>query len=318
MTEAGQTVIVAEKKQECEGVVSLLLVPRPGEHLPPFEAGSHVDVQVRPGLVRQYSLANDPRDRDRYLLGVLRGPASRGGSASLHDEVMPGDELAIGAPRNLFPLDETAQHSILLGGGIGVTPLLAMAHRLQALERPFELHLCCRTQARVPFGTQLHDCFGAATSVHLDDALAGQRLQLAAVLGSPDAGRHLYVCGPSGFIDWAVAQAQRTGWASANIHVERFDADPQLAGGSFEVVLARSGMTLHVAPDETLADVLTRHGVPLSVSCEKGICGTCLTPVLEGIPDHRDLYQTDEQKDANTHITPCCSRAVTPRLVLEL
>lgn len=312
-----QRAVILSRRDEAQEVVSLLLGPRLGESLLRFEPGAHIDVEVRPGIVRQYSIANDPAEADRYLLGVLREQNSRGGSVGVHQSFEVGIEVGISAPRNLFALEERARHTVLLAGGIGITPLLSMAYRLRSLGKSFELHMCCRAEARVPFRAQIGE-FGAAAQIHIDGGPQEQRLDLERTFGNPQSDHHAYVCGPSGFIDHVCASAHRLGWSAANVHVERFSADPQLAGGSFDVVLAASGHTLHIPSNRTLADVLIEHGFPISVSCEKGICGTCLTPVLEGIPDHRDFYQTDEQKAANTHITPCCSRSVTARLVLEL
>lgn len=310
---------VLAKRAEADGIVSLLLGPLPGCSLPPFEAGAHIDVHLADGIVRPYSIANDPAERDRYLLGVLREQNSRGGSAQVHDSIEAGMELTIGTPRNLFPLVEEAGHSLLLAGGIGITPLLSMAHRLNALGRGFEFHVCCRAANRVPFTSVLMGtALAPSVHLHLDDGPAGQRLDVDNLLQNRAAGSHVYICGPAGFIDFVKTAAERMGWPPDSVHIERFDAAPELTGGAFRVVLARSGIELLVPAERTLADVLIEHGVPLSISCERGICGTCLTLVREGVPDHRDLYQTDEQKAENTHITPCCSRALSSCLVLEL
>jgi vanillate O-demethylase ferredoxin subunit len=319
---AGDRLITARimaRNAEAEDIVSLLLAPLPGEAFPPFEAGAHVELHVADGIVRPYSLANDPAERDRYLLGILRESNSRGGSSLVHDTLTEGMEVAIGAPRNLFPLVAHAGHSILLAGGIGVTPLLAMAHRLHSALGSFELHVCCRRQNRVPFDRVLRaGPFASSVQVHLDEGPVEQRLDLRRVLAERRPDSHIYVCGPSGFIDHVTATAAELGWPAHAVHLERFDAEPELSGGAFRVVLSRSGTELLVPADRTLAEVLIEHGVPLSISCERGICGTCLTPVRDGQPDHRDLYQTDEQKAENTHMTPCCSRSLSPRLVLDL
>ncbi len=319
MPQDALTAIILDKRVIAEDVVSLVLGPAPGETLPPFDAGSHVDLHVADGVVRQYSLANDPAQRNRYVLGVLREPASRGGSSGVHDTLQQGMAVRVSAPRNLFPLREQAPHTVLLAGGIGVTPLLAMAHRLQHLGRSFELHVCCRSPRRLPFSDVLQNAaFSHAAVLHFDDGPPAQRLDLPRILASCGPGSELYVCGPAGFIDHAVAAAHALGWPASSIHLEHFDAQPDLDGGAFTVVLESSGVELQVPADRTLADVLIDHGVPLSKSCERGICGTCVTEVREGIPDHRDLCLTDDQKEANTHMTPCCSRSRTPRLVLAL
>jgi vanillate O-demethylase ferredoxin subunit len=310
---------VLDRKYEAERVVSVLLGPMPGNSLPAFEAGAHIDLHLADGIVRPYSLANDPGEPDRYLLGILREEASRGGSAQIHDSVEVGTELTIGTPRNLFPLAEDAGYSLLLAGGIGITPLLSMAHRLDSMGKRFDLHVCSRAANRVPFTEALQRSrFAQSVHLHLDDGPKEQLVDLDSLLKGRASHSHVYICGPSGFINHARSIAEKNGWPSESIHVEHFDASPELTGGAFRVVLASSGRELMVPANRTLADVLIEHGVPLSKLCDKGICGTCITAVREGIPDHRDLYQSDEQKAANTHITPCCSRSLTARLVLEL
>jgi vanillate O-demethylase ferredoxin subunit len=313
------TALILDKMTLADDVVSLVLGPVPGGSLPPFEAGAHIELEIADGVVRPYSLANDPAELDRYVLGVLREPESRGGSRGVHEALAAGMTVRLGAPRNLFPLNERAPHTVLLAGGIGVTPLLSMAYRLRGLGRSFEVHVCCRHNGRLPFAqVLLHGPFADSVHMHFDNGESSQRLDLRRTLASSPAGTELYVCGPAGFIDHAVATAEYLGWPASAVHLERFDAKPELSGGAFVVVLESSGIELQVPAERTLADVLIEHGVPVSFSCERGICGTCLTEVRSGIPDHRDLYQTDEQKQANTHITPCCSRSLTPRLVLAL
>ncbi len=309
---------VVERRREAEGIDSFELARVDGSPLPAFSAGSHIDVHVPGGLVRQYSLCNDPLERHRYRIAVLRDPASRGGSTSMHDKVKAGDTLTISEPRNHFPL-EHAPHILLLAGGIGVTPLLCMAQRLATSGGSFELHYCTRSLARTAFEREVA-AFGERTRIHLDEGDAAQKLDLPAVLAAQPPGARLYVCGPGGFIDFVVKTAKDRAWPADHVHVEYFGAAPADTTGdqAFQVRLASSGQTYAVAADQSVTQALSAHGVEIMVSCEQGVCGTCLTRVLEGECDHRDYYLTDEERAANDQFMPCCSRAKGPLLVLDL
>ena len=310
---------IINRREEAEGIVSLQLESAGAAPLPPFEAGAHVDVHVAPGLVRPYSLCNDPRERGRYQLGVLREPASRGGSSGIHAGFDVGRTVTLGAPRNNFRLNEEARHSVLCAGGIGITPLMAMAWRLHALGASFELHYCSRTLARTAFRRLLRDApFARQVHLHLDDGAAVQRFDAATVLAGPAAGRHLYACGPAGFMAHVTGEATRLGWAGGQVHVEHFSAQVDSAGAAFSVHAARSGVTVDVPPGRSMAQCLLAQGVVLPLSCEQGVCGTCITGVLEGQPDHRDECLTPEERASNRLVTPCCSRALSPRLVLDV
>ena len=321
VTAAGLQVRVVRKAIEAQDICSLELAAVDGAALPPFAAGSHVDVQLPGGLVRQYSLCNDPGETHRYLIAVLRDPASRGGSSAVHDRVHEGDLLTIGAPKNHFALAHDASHHLLLAGGIGVTPLLCMAERLAHTGGAFEMHYCTRSVARTAFRERIAAApYAAQVSFHHDDGPAGQQVDLPALLAAPAPGRHLYVCGPRGFMDAVLATARAQGWPESAIHVEFFGAEVAPAAGdqAFEVMLASSGRVIRVAADRSVAQALADAGVNLPTSCEQGVCGTCLTRVIEGEPDHRDLYLTPEEQAANDQFLPCCSRARSARLVLDL
>ena len=205
-----------------------------------------------------------------------------------------------------------------MGGGIGITPMLAMAWRLQELGKPFELHYCSRTRDRAGFLTELAQAFPEQTSLHFDDEDAAQRFAPKDCLSAQPAGTHVYVCGPSGFMDWVIAEAKAAGYGSDRIHFEYFNADVETGGDAFEVVARRSGKTLQVGPDQSILDVLVGAGIRVKKSCEKGVCGTCLCDVIEGTPDHRDKFLNDDEKDDNDQIVLCCSRSKTPRLVLDI
>ncbi|WP_304306872.1 PDR/VanB family oxidoreductase [Pseudacidovorax intermedius] len=311
---------VQRKSQEAEGIVSLELVSADGRPLPGFGAGSHIDVNLPNGLVRQYSLCNSAAERHRYRIAVLREPTSRGGSAAVHDLVKEGDVLTISAPRNHFALHD-APRSLLLAGGIGVTPILCMAQRLATWGADFEMHYCTRSPARTAFREEIA-ASGFADKVHLhhDDGPEAQKLRVAELLKTPEPGTQIYVCGPGGFIDHVVNTAKANGWPAQQIHLEYFAAAAQDTSGDqpFEVKLTSSGQTYRIPKDQTIVQALRAEGVEIMVSCEQGVCGTCITRVLEGVPDHRDCYLTDDERAANDQFTPCCSRSKTPLLVLDL
>ncbi len=311
---------VRRKIREADGVRSFELVNPGGAPLPAFTAGSHIDVVTPSGATRQYSLCNPSTERHRYVIGVLRDPASRGGSASLHDDLAEGDMLHIGLPRNHFPVTD-GPPALLLAGGIGVTPILSMAEHLHAVGQPFEMHYCGRSASLMAFLDRLAASpFAASVRIHLDDGPSSQRLDLPAVLVGAVSGSHLYVCGPTGFMDWVIAEARQAGWPDTVIHREYFtgavadETDDQ----PFEIEIASSGQVLTVPTGTRAIDVLAEAGFPVETSCEEGVCGTCVTRVLSGEVDHRDLFLTDGEKAANREFTPCVSRASCARLVLDL
>jgi vanillate monooxygenase ferredoxin subunit len=311
---------VLRKKQEALDIASFELVKPDGSALPGFSAGSHIDVQVPGGLTRQYSLCNDAAENHRYRIAVLRDPKSRGGSTGMHDAVKEGDTLLISEPRNHFPLVH-AQRTLLFAGGIGVTPLLAMAQRLANSGADFTLHYSTRSAERTAFRDEIAaSSYQHRVQFHFDDGDAGQKLDLKAALGQPQAGTHVYVCGPTGYIDFVVKTARDMGWPEDQVHLEYFGAAAQDTTGdrAFQVKIASSGATYDIPADQTVVHALQEHGIEIMVSCEQGVCGTCITRVLQGECDHRDLYFTDEEKAKHDQFTPCCSRAKSAVLVLDL
>lgn len=309
-------VVVARRDDLATDIVGLELQSADGAPLPTWDAGAHVDLFIRSGLVRQYSLTGDPTAGE-YRLGILLDPKSRGGSTVVHTQIQQGHRLRIGKPRNNFKLVQDAAHSILFAGGIGITPMLAMAHALNARGASWEMHYCARSADRMAFLDEL-SVFGDRVKIHLDAGPADQQLDIDSVLQSPDSGRHLYVCGPNGFMDFVTNAATNQGWSQNCVHLERFGAEVNTDGAPFTVVAAKSGKTFDVAPGQTIAEQLNAHGINVQVSCQSGVCGTCLTPVVEGMPDHRDLVQTDTEKASNAKITVCCSRSKTRKLVLDV
>lgn len=312
------TVRVAKVALETSDIARFELVAADGSALPPFEAGAHIDVHLPGGLIRPYSLYGNPAEAHRYMIGVLRDPKSRGGSVAMHDQVSEGDTLTISTPRNNFPLADDAAHHVLLAGGIGITPMLSMAEALSG-HASFELHYCTRSESRTAFRSLIAEAdFAEHVRFHFDDV--GPTLDLAELTSAPNAGTHLYVCGPTGFMDWVLDTAREAGWPQEQLHSEFFSADvgPSDDDADFEVELVSTGAVVPVAKDQTVIAALAAVGVTVPMSCEQGVCGTCLVKVLDGTPEHKDLYLMPKEQEANDQFLPCCSRSKTPRLVLDL
>ncbi|MER8956578.1 PDR/VanB family oxidoreductase [Mesorhizobium sp. M0833] len=275
---------------------------------------------MKPGLSRTYSIFTDPHDASNYRIAVKLEGASRGGSRFMHEALSAGDELEIGRPRNNFPLNEAAAHTLLIAGGIGITPILSMADRLAQIGRSFELHYFARSSEQAPFRHELSKApYSRQVHFHFGLERAAIKDRLVQLLAAPPADGHLYLCGPEGFMDLAKATAQAS-WQEAAVHIERFSADPAASVGpqsSFEVRLARSGGNFFIPADCSILEVLEKQGVKIPSSCRQGVCGSCATGVLQGEPDHRDVFLSAREKAANDQICPCVSRAKTSFLVLD-
>lgn len=319
MSDSILNVVVTRKCNEALDIASFELAGEDGRSLPPFAAGSHVDVHLPGGLVRQYSLCNDPSETHRYVIAVLRDKNGRGGSKAVHDLIQEGHKLQISTPRNHFALAHDARHHLLLAGGIGVTPILCMAERLSAAGESFDMHYCTRSRERTAFSDRItRSRFSASVQFYHDDS--GSMLNIDQVLKSAETGTHLYVCGPRGFMNVVLDTARALGWPESRLHYEFFgaSADLSVASGSFHVRIASSGATIEVPSECTVVQALAANGIEVMTSCEQGVCGTCLTRVLSGEPEHLDSYLTPEEQAANDQFLPCCSRAKSPLLVLDL
>ena len=294
---------------------TLLFDLTPLDGAPPqgIEAGAHIDVTLPNGLVRQYSLCNSPTERDRYVVGVKRDRNSRGGSAYMHDELRVGTVLDISPPRNHFALDETAGHTVLVAGGIGITPIACMAERLAALGRPYELHYSVRERGEALFTHRL-----PGMHLHVDaEQPPGTFMDIAAIARAAPPDAHLYCCGPGPMLDAFVAATE--GRPAGHVHLERFSADIDVAStGGFAVELARTGRTVQIEPGQTILEAVRACGVDVRASCQQGVCGACETRVLQGTPDHRDMLLSKEEKAANDVMMICCSGSLGPHLVLDL
>ncbi|WP_434638935.1 PDR/VanB family oxidoreductase [Klebsiella sp. I138] len=309
------TVRVAEREIQGADVAVLTLTSLDGSPLPPFSAGAHIDLYLGEGIVRQYSLCSSPHHPELYRLGILRDRASRGGSLAAH-ELQVGATVVISPPRNLFALEMNASYSLLIGGGIGITPMLAMADALFRAGKSFTIHYCGRHRDGMAFLHELADChFSDRVHLHISDE--GQRFRPEEVLAPHHAAAHVYVCGPEGFMGGITDAARGCGYPPERLHQEFFNREVETGGDSFTVDVPELGVTVAVGENETIVAALQKAGIKVKVSCEQGVCGTCLANVCSGVPDHRDEYLTDEEREANDQILLCCSRAKTPRLVIE-
>lgn len=304
--------LIKAMRLEAQDIVSLELIREDGGELPAFAAGAHIDVHLGEGLVRQYSLCNDPHERHRYCIGVLRDVASRGGSRAVHERLRVGQRITVSEPRSLFALERGAGRSLLFAGGIGVTPILAMARSLAREGRAFAVHYSARSAQCAAFLDVLGEL---SARCYFDD---GQRLALAEVLAAEPADSHLYVCGPAGYMAHVLDGARALGWDESRLHREYFAAAPVTQDGdtAFEVRIHGTGQVFAIPPDRSITQVLDEAGIVIPVSCEQGICGTCITRVVDGEVEHRDQFLTTEERVGQ--MTPCCSRARGGCLVLDI
>jgi vanillate O-demethylase ferredoxin subunit len=305
---------------EAEGVHSYDLRDPEGAELPAFTAGAHIDLVLPSGIVRSYSLVNPQEERHHYVIAVQRDRASRGGSTWVHDNLHVGAIIPIVGPRNNFPLAEDAAHSLFIAGGIGITPLWCMIQRLTALGRPFELYDCVRTRKEAAFRepiAALASNPGAKLTFNFDGEPGGKMLDIAAVVGQAGPQAHIYCCGPLPML--AAFEEATKDRPREQVHVEYFTPkEAPAAEGGFTVVLAKSGRSFTIAPGKTILETLLDAGLDVPSSCLEGVCGTCETKVLEGVPDHRDVVLTESERKANKTMMICCSGSKTERLVLDL
>jgi vanillate O-demethylase ferredoxin subunit len=314
--------IVDKLIDETGDIRSFRLVRADGAALPAYEPGAHIDVTGPTGVMRQYSLCGPLDDQCAYTIAVKKEPASRGGSSALHDAVAVGAELEVGTPRNLFALDAAAPEHILFGAGIGVTPLLSMAYQLWAGQQKFTLHYFVRAREHAAFADLMDSApFAANVRFHYGVQAGDMAHYLDVCLDAASAEAHVYTCGPAPFMDAVVKSAARHR-AEEAIHLEHFQAAaPVVASdeeGAFEVKLASSGKVVQIPVGIPIIDILAREGIVIDTSCREGICGTCVVPLLEGEPDHRDNCLSKKEKAANDQICTCVSRSKSKMLVLDL
>lgn len=314
---------VTQMTWEAEGVVSVRLARIDSDDpLPAWEPGAHIDVHVPDGTTRQYSLCGDPRDLSSWQIAVLREPEGRGGSLFIHDRLRVGDRLLVTRPKNTFVLEDAPYH-VLVAGGVGITPIMAMAEQLQRERRPFHLTYGGRTTRSMAFRRRLSALGDNVT--FLSEDVDGRPDLEAMVKSLPDGGL-VYVCGPLGLLRAVQAAAEVVHGPDQDVvRFELFSRDgvePTGAGSldadTYELVLARTGHTLRLAPEANILEVVLALGVEVENDCRDGICGSCITPVRSGTVDHRDLVLTKKEKAAMDRMLICVSRPTCPRLELEL
>jgi ferredoxin-NADP reductase len=307
---------VHQKTWEADGVTSITLVDPAGASLPSWEPGAHIALHLPGGLVREYSLCSDPADTTLWTVAVLRAEQSRGGSTLVHDQLSVGALIEVDGPRNAFKLDPDAQEHLLVAGGVGITPIVAMMRRLNNDGCAWKMLYAGRSRTSMAFVDEVAGHVGQSI-VHADDENGGLA-DLASFVGSAGPGAVVYCCGPAALLD-AVAAVTPAG---VTLRTERFSAPPAAAPAvdesAFDVVLERSGTRLQVGPDVSVLDALIDAGVDVPSSCTEGICGTCEVGVVKGDVDHRDFLLSESEHAANTTMFPCVSRCRSAELVLDL
>jgi vanillate O-demethylase ferredoxin subunit len=310
------SVRVQAMRFEAQHIVSVELVSPTGGELPAFEAGSHIDLHLGNGLSRSYSLSNSPKERHRYVVGVLNDKNSRGGSRYVHEQLRVGSIISISAPRNNFPLDESAQHSVLIAGGIGITPMFCMLGHLRGLGKSVEMLYCARARAEAAFADEL--LAQPNVSSHFDTE-KGAPPDLKAYLASKPKDAHFYCCGPTPMLDAFEKFCEELG--IENVHIERFAAAENVEtvqGDEYVVELVQSKKSVTVPAGKSLLDALLDAGLHVDHSCREGVCGACETKVVEGTPDHRDNVLTKKERESNKTMMVCVSGCKGNRLVLDL
>lgn len=305
---------------EADGVLSFDLRPVDEQPLPAFTAGSHVDLHLSNGLVRSYSLLNDQNERHRYVVGVNRDPASRGGSEFMHSVIRSGEILPVSPPRNNFELNEAADATVLIAGGIGVTPMLSMVRRLSELGRDWKIFYSARRRAGAAFLDELTTLAGDRADrlvLNFDAENGGQFLDLKTIVAETDPATHFYCCGPIPMLK--AFEAATLARDPDTVHVEYFaGAEEASLEGGYVVELAKSGKIFEIREGKTILDTLLDAGFDIPFSCMEGVCGSCETKVISGEPDHRDMILSTKEKAANKTMMVCCSGSKGAKLVLDL
>ncbi|MGE0221156.1 PDR/VanB family oxidoreductase [Mycolicibacterium sp.] len=306
--------VVRQVERVAESVVAVTLSDPDGGDLPAWDPGAHISISLPIGVERQYSLCGDPTDHTRWRIAVLEHPAGGGGSRYIHHILAVGDLLCVRGPSNLFVMHD-ADAYLFLAGGIGITPILPMVRHAHSVGKPWRLVYGGRTSAAMAFLDEL-DAYGDNVVAWPQDERG--LIDLETVIDAVDHGTQIYCCGPVGLIDAVEQRCDEL--PTGTLHIERFDATvaPPATDEPFEVYLRHSDLVLTVDKDQTIVAALEAAGVGVATSCMKGTCGTCLTDVIDGIPDHRDSVLSESERASNEYMMICCSRALSPRLVLDL
>lgn len=308
---------VVGRKVVARDVLEVELRPVDGDPWPDHDAGAHVDVWLPNGLVRQYSLVAPSNEAATGRIAVLKAADSRGGSVYIHERVLVGQRLLVSEPKNNFELAVGDQRPVLVAGGIGVTPLLAMARALAEQGRPFEFYYQVRTPDRAAYAAELRELV-PGPGLHLRSSSVDGYFTPEEVLRAAGPGVTVYVCGPEPFMEHVRKGAEAVGVGADSFHVERFKHDADTAGHPFSLTARRSGVTVLVGDSDTPSRALARAGVFVPTACEQGVCGTCVARVLAGTPDHRDVILSAEEKAQGHLMTLCCSRASGESITIDL
>lgn len=315
------TALVVSLRHEAEGIISVELRPAvPHVAFPSFDAGAHIDLHLPNGLTRSYSLCNASSDGQRYVIGVLHDRKSRGGSRYVHEQLRVGSRIEISAPRNNFALNATATHTVLVAGGIGVTPIWCMLQQLVAQRHSVELLYCARSRNEAAFLAEIQELCGhhVRTHFHFDDEEASGP-SLLALLQGKGTDTHYYCCGPAPMLDAFEAACDALGYPHA--HIERFTAvtaTDVVPDGSFTVELAQRGITLEVSAGQSILDAMLDAGIAYDHSCKEGVCGSCEAPILAGEALHRDGVLSKKERELGKTMMVCVSRCKRGPLVLDI
>jgi len=315
-------VLVTSVIPQAERVTAWELRRIDGAELPAFTAGAHIELHLPNGLERSYSICNAQDQRDRYVIAVSKDPQSRGGSRFIHENLKVGDRLRISSPLNHFQLVEDALHVVFIAGGIGITPIWCMIQRLEALGRSWELHYSARVRQMCAFKEALEvlerKCPGRV-QFNFDQEPGGKITDVKALIAGIRSDAHLYCCGPTPMLKAFESAARELARAQSQLHVEYFTPKEESAvEGGFTVVLKRRGTSFFIPPGKTILETLLDQNIDVPYSCMEGVCGTCETTVLEGVPDHRDSVLSAEEHAANKTMMICCSGCKSARLILDL
>jgi tetrachlorobenzoquinone reductase len=320
MSSASIEVWVRTIRREADGINSFELLPVHGRVLPAFTAGAHITVEMASDLSRSYSLVNAPDETHRYVIAVSKDPSTRGGSRFMHEQVKVGDVLQVSHPQNNFELEERAARTLLIAGGIGITPLWCMVQRLQAINAEWALHYAARRRSAAAFLDQMAELPPAVQRrlhFHFDDEAGGRNLDVVSIIAADSAAQsHIYCCGPLPML--RAFQTAASGRPPETVHVEFFSTVQEPARGGFTVQLARTGQTISIPAGSTILEELLKRGIDVPYSCKEGTCGTCEVNVLAGIPDHRDVVLSTAERNSNSKMMICCSGSLGEALVIDV
>lgn len=322
-TPAMLTLRVRTLERLTESVLRLVLESTDGQKLPDTPAGCHVDLHLAPGLARSYSVVGSSHGQQRWEFAIARDANSRGGSRAVHENLRLGQLIQTSTPRNAFALDEGEHPTLLIAGGIGITPLWAMARRLETLGRPYILFYATRSRSLAAYLDDISNLLASSQTgrliLHFDDEADGAAPDLPSLLTQLPSQAHLYCCGPGRMLE--AFESATANWPSSQVHLERFGPVVSVAHAStdeFEVILSQSGLRFTVPADRSILDMVLDHGVNASYGCMQGSCGMCQTRVIEGQPDHRDHILSEADRAQGNTMLICCSRSHSKRLTLEL